>query len=122
MKTNKTIFLSIALLLGLSACGVNQAWILNQNQHTTQVQLSKRNYRHISQVSGTAEVSYVLIFGGANKRVLYNAAYRDMLDKAALSGARSLTHVLSEEHIGGAPPFFYKRTVTVSAQVIEFTE
>lgn len=122
MKTNKTIFLSIALLIGLSACGVNQAWILNQNQHAIQVQLSKKNYRNIGQVSGTAEVSYVLIFRGANKRVLYNAAYRDMLDKAELTSARSLTHVLSEEHIGGVHPFFYKRTVTVSAQLIEFTE
>jgi len=122
MKINKTIFISIALLIGLNACGVNQAWILNQNQNSTQVQLSKKNYRHISQVSGTAEVSYVLIFGGANKRALYNTAYRDMLDKATLTGARSLTHILSEEHIGGIPPFFYKRSSTLSAQVIESTE
>jgi hypothetical protein len=29
---------------------------------------------------------------------------------------------VTEEHLGGVPPFYYTRTITVSASVIEFTK
>ena len=120
-KTIRTI-LSLTLLIGLSSCGVNQAWVLNQNQNATQVQLASDNFKVIGQVKGTAEVGYVLVFGGLKKKQLYNAAYADMLSKADLStGSRTLTNILSEEHLGGVPPFFTKRTVTVTANIVEFT-
>lgn len=115
--------MSLILIVGLSSCGVNKAWVFNQNQNTTQVQLGRNNFKQVSQVSGSAEVSYVLIFGSVNKKQLYATAYADMLKNAELNaGSRSLTNVLTEEHIGGVPPFYYKRTVTVSARLIEFTE
>jgi hypothetical protein len=123
MKKITRVFLSLALIIGLSSCGINQAWILNQNQNTTQVQLSRNNFRVVSQVRGSSEVEYVLFFGGMKKRQQYNAAYTDMLEKAALStGARALTNILTEEHVGGVPPLYYKRTITVTATVIEFTQ
>lgn len=121
-RTFSVIIICLALMAGLSSCGVNQAWVINQNQNTTQVHLSSNNFKVIGQVKGTADVGYVLVFGGAAKKHLYEAAYADMLKNANLTtGSRTLTNVLTEEHVGGVPPFYYKRTVTVSANIVEFT-
>lgn len=122
MKKTTKIIMSLVLIIGLSSCGVNRAWVLNQNQNATQVQLSSNNFKVVGQVKGSAEVAYVLIFGGAKKKYLYESAYQEMLQNAELTtGSKTLTNLLTEEHIGGVPPFFYKRTVTVSANIIEFT-
>jgi len=119
----KLLFYSIAftLLLSASSCGVSGAYIINHNQNATQVNLSSNNYQVINKVSGSAEVQYVFIFGGMNKKQLYENAYSKMIDKANLSGAKALINVVTEEHIGGVPPFYYERTISVSAHVIEFT-
>lgn len=120
---NKLMFSSIAftLLLFSGACGVNNAIILNHNQNSTQVHLSSMNYRFVDKVSGSADVEYVLIFGGMNKKQLYENAYSKMLDAANLTGSKAIVNAVTEEHLGGVPPFYYKRTITVSAYVIEFT-
>jgi len=63
-----------------------------------------------------------LIFGGTNRKNLYNEAYAAMIEQADLtSGSRTITNILTEEHVGGVPPFYYKRTLTVSGTVVEFT-
>lgn len=113
----------ILIAVGLSSCGVSGAYIYNHNQNSTQVHLTKNNYRILEEVSGSADVDYVLIFGGLNKRQLYAQAYADMMKKANLSdGSRALVNLLTEENLAGVPPLYYKRTITVSAHVIEFTE
>lgn len=123
MKKTAKIFVILAMIVGLSSCGINHAWNVNLNQNVTQVQLGSKNFKVVGRVKGTAEVAYVLIFGGVKKKQLYNAAYADMLEKADLSsGARTLTNVVTEEQVGGVPPFYFKRTVTVSASIIEFTD
>lgn len=112
----------VVVLLTLTSCGVNGSLILNQNQNTTQVHLGADNFRVVDKISGSAEVPYVLFIGGMNRRELYKEAYSSMLEKAKLeSTSRAIINVLTEEHIGGVPPFYYKRTITVSANVIEFT-
>lgn len=115
-------FAAIAIVLVSSSCGINHAFVLNQNQNSTQVHLTTNNYQVVEKVRGSADVTYVFIFGGMNKKQLYANAYAEMMEKANLSsGSRALVNMVTEEHTGGVPPFFYKRTVTVSAQVIEFT-
>ncbi len=122
MKKTTKVIMGLALIVGLNACGVNKAWVFNQNQNATQVHLGSNNFKVVGQVKGTAEVSYVLIFGGAKKKQLYEAAYADMLQQTDLTtGSRTLTNVLTEEHVGGVPPFYYTRTVSVSAHIVEFT-
>ncbi len=107
----------------LAGCGVNSSIFVNQNQVTTQVQLSSANYRVVDRVSGSAEVEYILFIGGMRQTKAYQNAYFDMVTKANLAGgAKALANVVSEEHVGGVPPFYYKRTITFSAQVIEFTK
>jgi hypothetical protein len=123
MKKVSKVIMGLVLIVGLGSCGVNNAWILNQNQNTTQVHLGSNNFEVVGQVKGTAQVNYVLIFGGKNKTQLYYEAYNAMTEKAKLtSGSRTLTNILTEEHVGGFPPFAFKRTLTVSANVIQFTE
>lgn len=122
MKKTRNTILGLAMILGLGSCGVNQAWILNQNQNNTQVNLGSNNFQVLGQVKGAAEVDYILIFGGKNRKSLFNEAYSAMIDEADLtSGSRALTNILTEEQIGGVPPFYYKRTITVSGTVVEFT-
>lgn len=116
------ILIIIVSFFLLTSCGVNQAILVNQNQNSTQVQLTANNFKVVDKVSGSAEVVYVLIFGGMNRTQLYENAYAAMVNNAGLqSGSRALVNIITEEHVGGVPPFYYKRTITVSANVIEFT-
>jgi hypothetical protein len=113
-------YLVIIFIMG--SCGINYPLTLNQNQNSTQVHLARNNYKVIDKVSGSADATYVLIFGGMKKKQLYENAYSAMVAKANLTGAsRALTNIVTEEQLGGVPPFYYKRTITVSAHVIEFT-
>ncbi len=115
--------LGIALLLLLNSCGINSAMMVHQNQNSTQVHLTSNNYRVVEKVSGSAEVEYILLIGGMNRTQLYKSAYADMVNKTDLTaGSKALINIVTEDHIGGVPPFYYKRTITVSAHVIEFTK
>jgi len=115
---------SVLLLLTtfLSSCGVGIALVTNHNQNATEVHLSANNFKVIDQVSGSSEASYVLGIGGMNKRQLYENAYSTMMKKANLmNGSRAIINVMTEQHVSGFAPFFVRRTITVSAQVVEFS-
>jgi len=123
MKKISIIALAFGAMSLLNSCGVNQAMIMNHNQNATQVQLSGNNFKVIDKVSGSADVPYVLCFGGMNRKHLFEKAYSAMMDKANMKNtSRAVINVVTEEHIGGVPPFYYVRTVTVSGNVIEFTK
>ncbi len=115
---------SVLLLLAifLSSCGINTALVTNHNQNATEVHLRENNFKVIDQVSGSSETSYVLAIGGMNKRQLYENAYSAMMKKAnLLHGPKAIINVMTEEHVSGFAPFYVRRTITVSAQVVEFT-
>lgn len=121
----KLLFITGILFLAvfLNSCGLSTAFISTQNQNSTQVQLSNNNFKVLDKVSGSSSVKYIVYIGGLNKRQLYENAYSAMVNKANLTGGpRALINVLTEEHIGGVPPFYIVRTITVSANVIEFTK
>lgn len=123
MKKISIYFVLSITLIFLNSCGISTAFITNQNQNTTEVILSGNNFNVIDQVSGSSEVSYVLAIGGVSKRQLYENAYSTMIKKAnLLNGSKAIINVMTEEHISGFAPFFVKRTITVSAQVVEFTK
>ena len=106
----------------ISSCGIGAAFVTNHNQNATEVHLSENNFKVIDQVSGSSEVSYVLLIGGMYIRQLYENAYSTMLKKAnLLNGSKAIINVMTEEHVNGFAPFFVRRTITVSAQVVEFT-
>jgi hypothetical protein len=116
---------SLLLLLSalLSSCGIGTALVTNHNQNATEVHLSGDNFKVIDQVSGSSEDSYVCLIGGMKKKQLYENAYSAMMKKAnLLNGSKAIINVTTEEHVSGFFPFYLKRTITVSAQVIEFTK
>jgi hypothetical protein len=118
-----TIYSVLFLLVAsISSCGIGHAFVTNHNQNATEVHLSENNFKVIDQVSGSSETSYILAIGGMDKRQLYQDAYSVMLKKAnLLNGSKAIINVMTEEHVNGFAPFFVRRTITVSAQVIEFT-
>jgi hypothetical protein len=114
------IFIIIAGFL--MSCGVSNAVISNQNQNSTQVVLSGNNFRAVQQVKGSAAVQYFMFMGGTWRGALYARAYSDMMSKVNLNeGSRAVINIVTEENVDGLFPLYFLRTVTVSAQVIEFT-
>ena len=123
MKRKSIAFIAPLILILFSSCGANYALIQHLHENSTQVQLRRNNFRVTDKVSGSAEVEYVLMFGGLNRRQLYENAYADMLRSAdLLNSSKALINIVTEEHVGGLPPFYFRRTITVSAMVVEFTE
>ena len=123
MKTTAA-FLSILLIMGsASSCGVNYAVTGNYNVNNTQVQLASDNFRVVDNLSGSASVSYIFLIGGLSEHQLYENAYADMMKKADMkSGSRAIANVVTEEQVAGFVPIYFTRTVTVSANLIEFTK
>jgi hypothetical protein len=122
MKKIGIYSLLLFLTSSLSSCGISTALVTNHNQNATEVHLSGNNFKVIDQVSGSAETSYVLTIGGINKKQLYENAYSTMMKKAnLLNGSKAIINVMTEEHFSGFAPFLVRRTITVSAQVVEFT-
>ena len=112
----KKVILFGTLALLLVSCGVSNGLTYNQNSHTTQVVLSKNNFKVVEHVKGEATNDYFLFFGGGRK------ARAEMLKNANLVGtSRAVINETVEAH---SFLFFIgtKYTVTVSADVIEFTE
>jgi hypothetical protein len=107
----------------LSSCGANSAITGNYNLNNTQVQLSNANFHIVDKIYGNADASYILFIGGVGQHQLYENAYSKMMAKADLSkGSRAVCNVLTEEQFEGFFPFYWTRTITVSANVIEFTK
>jgi hypothetical protein len=122
MKRLFILFSGAILAFALSSCGVGSSILVNHNQNSTQVQLAGNNYKVVDKISGSAEVEYICLIGGLRQKQLYENAYSNMVGKANLiNTSRALVNIVSEEHIGGVPPFYYKRTITFTAHVIEFT-
>jgi hypothetical protein len=120
----KIVTYSVLLLLAafLSSCGIGTALVTNHNQNATEVHLSGNNFNVIDQVSGSSEASYVMAIGSMNKKQLYENAYSTMMKKAnLLNGSKAIINVMTEQHFSGFAPFYVRRTITVSAQVVEFT-
>ncbi|MDP4220651.1 MAG: hypothetical protein Q8916_12185 [Bacteroidota bacterium] len=123
MKKIILVLLAALMTVSLVSCGANYAVTGNYNMNNTQVQLSTANFNVVDKVSGSAHVSYVLFIGGIGEHQLYENAYSAMMAKADLSkGSRAIGNVVTEEQVEGFIPFYWTRTITVSANVIEFTK
>lgn len=123
MKKINMYSLCLGLALMLSSCGSGTAFVSNLNQNSTEVNLNRNNFKVIDQVSASSEAAYVLGIGGMRKRQIYENAYATMMKKADLmNGAKAIINVMTEEHFSGFIPFYVRRTITVSAQVVEFTD
>ncbi len=120
MKKLFTLILLIALTL--TSCASHHGLPKNFNQNTTEVVLTKKNFKVIDLVKGEAQATYVLGIGGLSKNGLIAEAKANMLRTAQMKGAsRSIVNEVVEVKSSGFL-FVTKFKVIVSAQIIEFTE
>ena len=118
----------IPLFLLVNNCGLPPQGYLGHSTNT-QVILSEANYRVINTVRGEATSHFILGIGPLNNR-LYSRAKKDMLENANLAGggnkSRALINITTDEQNRFVWvwlfPFWYSKTVYITADIIEFKE
>jgi hypothetical protein len=118
----RLLFAAVAACL-LAGCGVTTTINGNINNATTNVDLSKKNFKVIERVRGTASNYYVIGMGGLIDRSLTENAKAEMMSNAKLSdGSKAVAFITTDTHTSLVLPIFMQKTITVSGYVIEFTE
>jgi outer membrane lipopolysaccharide assembly protein LptE/RlpB len=118
----KISLLLIAAVALLSSCGINKGLTNNVNNHSTEVVLSKKNFKVIAAVQGEAKAMYVFGLGALTKKAMIAEARANMLAKANIvGGAKAIINETVEVKNSFFPIVrFYE--VIVSGHVVEFTE
>ncbi len=126
-KNIKKLLIIFSILLFVNNCGFMPEGYLGHSTNT-QVILSEANYKIINSVRGDATATFILGVGPSNDR-LYSRAKKDMLENANLAGggnkSRALINIATDEQIRFVwfyIPFWFSKTVYMSAHVIEFKE
>jgi len=126
-KNIKKLLITFSILLLVNNCGFMPEGYLGHSTNT-QVILSEANYKIINSVRGDATATFILGVGPSNDR-LYSRAKKDMLENANLAGggnkSRALINIATDEQIRFVwfyIPFWFSKTVYMSADVIEFKE
>ena len=126
MITMKKLALSIlplSLLLLLGSCGISSSLLLNASNNDTQVHLSKNNYKVLHKVQGISENIYFLGIGGLDNLSIIEKAKNQMMENANLEGrAKAVVNITFDTHFSMFYPIFFKKTVTASGYVIEFSD
>ena len=118
----KIAFLIIGFMFLFTGCAIHSGLTTNANNHTTEVVLSKKNFKVIESVQGEAEVQYILGIGGTSKKVLIAQARANMLKEANIEGSSKAVVNETIEMQYSLFPFWGTHRVIVTAHVIEFTQ
>lgn len=117
------LFLLIGLTFLFSSCGVHSGLTRNLNHHTTDVVLSKKNFKVIESVQGESQTFYVFGIGGFSKNAMIAEAKAKMLSRADIIGSsRAIINETVEIKRTFFAPFYGKYKVIVSGHIVEFTE
>jgi len=120
MKKASILLLIVSLFF--TSCASHYGLPKNYNQNTTEVILTKNNFRVVDIVKGEAEATYIFGIGGLAKNGLVAEAKATMLKKAGMKGtARTVVNEVVEVKTSGFL-FINKYKVIVSAQIVEFIE
>jgi hypothetical protein len=122
VKMKKIFFLFVGITLLFSGCANHSGLTRNANVHSTEVVLSKKNFRVIASVQGESQASYVFGIGGLKRNAMIAEAKAKMLANANIMGGAKAIINETVEIKRSYFPFFSTYTVTVSAHIIEFTE
>lgn len=115
-------FLIIGAMFLLSSCAIHNGLTTNLNNHTTEVVLSKKNFKVVESVKGEAKAMYILGIGGLSKKAMIAEARANMLSNANIVGASKAIINETVEVKHSLFPFVRVYTVTVSGHIVEFTE
>lgn len=124
MKKPLQLLSILVLITTLSAgCGIHSAAVSQENNNITRVDLSQNNFKVVAKVKGESSATYLFGLGGISQRALIENARSKMLEEADLVGnPRAIINTTVEHHQTLFVPIVYKKTVTVSGLVIEFTD
>lgn len=124
MKNFNLFLVLLITASSLSSCGFHSSLSLNTHNNTTNVELSKKNFKVVGKVSQQASHTYILGFGGLERKALIEMAKAKIYEEAELKGSsRAIINMTVEGYQQFiVPPIYVKSTVIVSAWVIEFTE
>jgi PBP1b-binding outer membrane lipoprotein LpoB len=112
----------IVVSLFLTSCASHYGLPKNYNQNTTEVVLTKKNFKIVKIVKGEAEATYIFGIGGLAKNGLVAEAKAKMLETAGMEGnPRTIINEVVEVKTSGFL-FINKYKVIVSALIVEFTE
>lgn len=117
----KLAFLLVTALV-FTSCATHHGLPKNYNQNSTEVVLTKKNFKVVSIIKGEAEATYILGFGGLNRNGLVAEAKANMLKSSGMEGSSKtiINEVVEVKRSGFV--FVNKCKVIVSAQLVEFTE
>ena len=118
----KIFFLLIGITFLFSSCAVHNGLTTNLNNHTTEVVLSKKNFKVIESVQGEAQAMYVFGIGGLSKKAMIAEARANMLSKANIVGGSKAIINETVEITNSRFPIVRLYKVTVSGHIVEFTE
>jgi len=122
MKKN-IVFLATIALIFAGCQATHNGLTSNSNLHTTDVVLSKKNFKVIARVKGEAKATYIFGIGGFSKNALIQEAKTDMFSKADIIGsAKAVINETVEIKNSFYLGFVITKKVTVSANIVEFTE
>lgn len=114
---------TLLLVFALTSCGVSSSFVANVSNITTSVELSQKNFKILNKVEGISSNTYIFGVGGLSNTALVEKAKNKMMNKADLiGGSKMVINITYDTHNTFIVPFFYKKTVTASGYVIEFTE
>jgi len=118
----KIFFILIGITFLFSSCGIHSGLTTNSNNHTTEVVLSKKNFKVIESVQGESEALYVFGIGGISKKAMIAEARANMFKKANIVGSSKA--IINETFEIKYSLFLLvgKYKVTVTGHIIEFTE
>ncbi len=123
MKTIKIFATVLLTAILLSGCGIHTALVGNLTGNMTNVELSKKNFKVVELISGTSSATYIMGIGGLTHKALIEKAKADMFSRHDLTGGpKAIVNMTVEDHFATYLIFYVKRTVTVSAHIVEFTE
>lgn len=118
----KISFLIIGAMLLLSSCAIHNGLTSNLNNHTTEVVLSKKNFKVVEAVKGEAQAMYIFGIGGLSKKAMIAEARANMLSNANIVGSSKAIINETVEIKHSLFPFVRLNKVTVSGHIVEFTE
>ena len=121
MKKPLIFSVLFALILGMTSCSLHDGMTHNVNQSTTNVVLSKDNYKIVQKVRGEAQADYFFYLGGFRKEGLIEEARANMLESANLVGSsKAVINETVETSLTTFCGIYSNVKVTVSGYVIEF--
>jgi hypothetical protein len=92
------------------------------NNHTTEVVLSKKNFKVLESVQGESKAMFIFGFGGLSKKAMIAEAKADMYTKANIVGKPRAIINETVEIRHSLFPFVRVYLVVVSGHIVEFTE